>query len=383
MLLAMRRLEANLLAGLDTASSIAYVETLRNQLWIDEDRIWMQWAVAKGQSAQRVRQVVEELGDIDRFWPTPTDGIINHFLRAREVVRGRVPPSFLSTRHHSLEDWLPYLANRVPGEAARAELALEILAGEAAEFVSRAYARLAPANEAAAARWRQDLRRLQYISRPDLRIGPPTFVIDLLPDRDLNRRRLQLRVNRVVAAQSSYLAVEELRFVPFLSRAASGWIDSLARRRVERVRLALIVCRLEQGKYPESLAALSPNYLAAADYYDPFAAGPLQFRHDGFELPFLQYFAYRRLHPPHTPLLWSIGMSALTPTERSTFIQYREDGTIAGLVGGRDPDQEDVIRRERFVQLTPTEENYSPDPAFVLVLPTEFNNEPTDNDPMR
>jgi hypothetical protein len=204
--------------------------------------------------------------------------------------------------------------------------------------------------------------------------------MELLSERNLSRRRLQPRVDRVMAAQSSYLAVEELRFVPFLGSAVARWIDSIARRRVERVRLALVAYRLDRGEYPESLAALSPNYLPAADFQDPFAAGPLQFRHEGFELPFLQFVANGRLHPPNAPVLWSIGKTALTPKERSSYIQFRDDGTIAGFLDSRDADQ-DSVRHERFLQLTPTEQFFVPDRAsFILTLPTKFPNETSDEE---
>ena len=69
------------------------------------------------------------------------------------------------------------------------------------------------------------------------------------------------------------------------------------------LQLALLAYRLDHEEYPESLAKLSPDYLAEVPL-DPYSQEPFVYRSEGLDLP-LSCENYRTFSA-NTPLLWSV-----------------------------------------------------------------------------
>ena len=62
--------------------------------------------------------------------------------------------------------------------------------------------------------------------------------------------------------------------------------------------------RLDHGEYPDSLAALVPDYLPFVPI-DPYSGEPFEYRPNGLDLELRDYDLITV--PAHTPLLWSVG----------------------------------------------------------------------------
>lgn len=342
---------------------------------------WLEWATAQGQTAERLKQAINELREIDRLCPTPTDGVVNDYLKARRVVRGARSPSFLELEHRHLRNWLAYLAHELPGEAERAEKSLDLLAAEAVDFTFRArtLVDLGDARWLYRATWRRELlRRFRTRTQYEYAIVPLEYSLEMRTDGDRERVVTPERLKLNMAAQTSYLAVHELGFVNELPDYAAKWVASIARQRAERTRLALIAYRLEHGEYPATLDALSPEYLSQVEYHDPYAAGPLQYRREGFEVPGV-YSTDRGKHdgivPPRTPVLWSIGEGNAEPVERNQLIGRTTTGEyIIPERNAVNNEPSDIDWQEKFIQLM-----WSEFPTFegmvVLTLPTELEGE--------
>jgi hypothetical protein len=349
--------------------------------WAELPPSWLKWVTAEGQTADRVKRALRELREIDRQRPTLADGIVNSYLAARRVIRGEDSPSFfhLAADDRRLEQWLAFLAHGIPGEQARAEKALDLLAREALDFAYRIdwtnHTNIGGTASAVAysmASWRAQLRRYHWHFEESSGVTPYTFVMDARSS-NINSRwpsGQQLRLN--MAAQTSYFAVQEFNVVRELSRYTARAVADVARRHAERTGLALIAYRLEHGKYPEFLDDLQPNYLTSVEISDPYAAAPLQYRREGFpwacvlgELP------NSMLIEPRTPLVWSIGPGRVEPVERDQWVGRTAEG--AYFLGDRNTINSSAVDfewKDKAIFLTGME-HPADTGVIVLTLPVE------------
>jgi len=337
---------------------------------------WLSWATAPGQTAERIQRALRELREGDRRMPTPTDGIVNDYLRARRVIRGSDPPRFLRSENRPLEMWLAYLAHGLPGESARAEKALDILAGGAIDFATRFSTTSDPRSILAAAHWREQLRRFRHSSSLGFGIFPHAFAIERrLNDYSYgNEPAVPMKLN--MAAQTSYFAVDELPFIEATPSFVAYSVADVTRLRLERVRLALIAYRWKHGQYPASLKALEPDLLFESEYQDPYGAGALQYRPEGFELPsYAETPGPLRVYPPRAPMLWSVSDSAIVPIERNKIVGKLPTGEFR-FAESSDVNNEpsDIDWMDKLIWFAPSERP-GVVPPIVLTLPTELPGE--------
>lgn len=352
MLLAARRIGAQHLRGEDLSAAW---DVRANLPATDSAQALVDWATDPNQAPELLKRAIDELSEINRNWPNPSAAVMNNYLAARAVVRGDTAPSFLTDKQRDrLENWLPYLANQLPGEASRAERALDILAACALDYFAGLDVELAnidgTTNESSAQRFRA---RLQPWYLDD----PTSFVVS---DGLETGPHVWERAKLVRAAQTSYLAAEEFIRFNELPSYAYHWIADLAQRRAELVRLALIAYRLDHGQYPEALDELVPEYLTEREISDPYAAGPFEYRREGFDHWILNEYFYqeRAWYPPHTPVLWSIGPSEAKPREE--VVEYILSESGARVPTERQPQEDldrlspDEFHTETVTKLEPT-----------------------------
>jgi hypothetical protein len=376
MLLTARRIEAQLNAGRFVSSMSTYWrdQQERQEVTARTAKPLVDWATAPGQTPQRIKRAIEKLAQFDRRESAPTTAIMNDFLRARAVVRGDAPPKFVQYQWR-WEDWLPFIANRVPGEAQRAEKALEIMAAVAVNYTLAAENTLNILDQAAktqqrrstelAALWRMGMR--DAVER-DFKTTVISTVESFFNAR--SARLIQRRISALHAAESSYLAADEFRIYAWLPANVAQWVADVAWRRGERVRLALIAYRLENGAYPASLDALVPAYLTSLDIYDPFAGSPFGYRPEGFpQWLGPNEFYSRRAVPPYTPVIWSIGAAAATFQEGNAWVEYDPDGNPLDVVFDVNRETTGEIRPEKILTFQRTE--YGAQGHFWMQLPKE------------
>lgn len=330
----------NLAASLDLLLAARRIEAQRllgQQLWdawerrqdlpeTDAAQALVDWSTTPGQTTKLFKRALDELGEINRNWPNPSAAVMNHYLLAQAVIRGETAPGFLRDDNPDRWDqWLPYLANRFPGEASRAEKSLDILAACALDYVAGIQTAVSQLDLHPEHRLSE--RLCDRLVHSDFEESAA-----VIADGLGGRKRLRQRATTVAAAQTSYLAAEEFVRIGRLPLYAQNWVADLAMRRAERVRLALVAYHLEHGEYPDALEQLTPAYLGEWEISDPCAAGPFQYRPQGFELGivqsrlYIQYPEYPDWHPPHTPVLWSVGPLMAVPAETIVEFAYSETG---------------------------------------------------------
>lgn len=357
LLLAARRIEAQL-----SSPYYGWGATVQS----DSAKSLVAWATAPGQSPELILRAVEELGEINRNWPTPVATVMDSYLDTQAVIRGESASALVRAAvqrgddRSSLPSWFAILKHQFPGESSRAERALDILAAFALDYFAGLQVELEHIDSVATSP-SADVRRLQAAEefRERLSRWRGDDVVSMIVSDGLGGGPvIEERAKLVRAAQTSRLGAAQFIHPAQLFHYAAEWIDGLVQRRAERVRLALIAYRVEHGEYPLDLKQLTPKYLAAAEIVDPYAAEPFQYRPQGFEK-----WACRRegvmprdCHPPHTPLLWSVGPSAAVPTE--TKIARASD----------EPQAEMAAEVILTLQGTPDRERWG---AFWMSLPTD------------
>jgi hypothetical protein len=329
------------------------------------------WATSPGQTPERVQRAIEQLREIDRGCPTPTTIVMNHYLKAKSVVRGASSPSFNQQKSYESLKWLAYLAHNFPGEAARGEKALGVFAAAAIDFALTASSHMDSLPPRQASQWREFLRHT-----PDwgIDVDSPRATIAMYQfTQDWNTRLRFLNQTRLFsAAKTSYLSANEFWIENRMRAVVADWVADVARRRAEMVRLALIAYHLENGAYPDSLDALAPKYLALYELRDPYASGPFGYEHKGFPLWFAPWeFRSIKPLPPNTPLIWSTGDSAAQPTEIDAWVQDDVEGNPIRVFNDPDREGHDEIRPLRVMSMYSNLRDWGPT-TFWLALPTKF-----------
>jgi hypothetical protein len=109
------------------------------------------------------------------------------------------------------------------------------------------------------------------------------------------------------AFATSFLAESEFNVMGDSSWVASSWVADETRRRALLLQLALIAYRLDYGSYPQTLAELSPGWLAEP-ITDPFSGQPFVYRPEGLPHKLLRYQDDKvAFIEAGTPLIWSVG----------------------------------------------------------------------------
>lgn len=321
------------------------------------------WASAEGQTPELISRAIAELQAIDDTRARPADLLIREYLAAQRVVRGDLPPSFLrdESKQLAVGSWFAYLANELPWERRRAEMALDFLGVRALNYLLATEARQASVAgaPAQAEAWRRGLRGNLY--------NYDSTHSALLARNNFNWDLARQQAEQAVQAETSYLAAAEFPQARTIVEATAPAVAETAWRRAELVRLALMAYRLKEGKYPDSLDALSPNYLDAAQHHDPYSAGAFGYNPEGFELP---AWGDGVLIPAKTPLLWCIGMNSAEPNAADVTLEH---DARSNRLREMSPDWEpepggDHLQFERVMRLE-KRYDYGAGSAFWLPLP--------------
>ena len=305
------------------------------------------WATADGPTVERLLHAIDALERIENKRLGPADRLTNEYLRVRSIIRGEAAPSSFGRAASGgpaprLDEWCALLANDLPGESARAERALEILASALTRYLRDSEVRLASEGSDVAAFSATGWRRRHRYSLAAMLAANQGF-----RDFDIG---LHAEANHLVRhAQTSYLVAQEFTKPWSVAESLDEWVSAVAWWRAERVRLALIAYRLRHGSYPETLHKLSPDFLSPEQYRDPFGTGPYGYSAEGLPHRTSKTWMYRSLErtdhygsiPAGTPLLWSSGTGGAIPTVALARYEQIEGSRVETIVReGDSPDDE-------------------------------------------
>lgn len=322
----------------------------------------LDWATAEGQTAERILDAIGKLDAVERSHLGPSKRLANECLRIRAVIRGDSPPGFLSRRQSRrdafllLDEWLAFFANELPGESERAERSLAVLGAFWTRYLQGAEANLlsetVASTEASSAAWRQ---RVAYRHRTHA-------VSSVLAATARPRHRgfgLRQRAEVVRQAESSYLVKQEFASPWRIHRSVDESVSAAAWWRAERVRLALIASKLDNGSYPNTLEELSPDYIEPWQYRDAFSTGALGYAPTGLEHRTSEAWSYYPSRgtpvpaiPAGTPLLWSGGTGEAEPTIARVRYENENGSRVEILIEQGDADAE-TGESETVMELRP------------------------------
>ncbi len=306
------------------AHTAQYKPTLRfagDRILPRDVQLLERWATAPKQSADRLLDAVQQLQHCEQMYPEASEGVVADYLAVRAVVRGEELPRFMQRGPKtSGPTWdhqhFAYLANQLPGEQARAEIALRRMTEARLDFADAVTNCLIPVGmgyrEVDVA---QSLRKTFY-SRADWSDFAAALPSPAALGRFYNYHQVQLQQLTLEASKSSYLPTIELAYRSGLSGHLLEYLHNLASRRAERVRVALIAYQRKNGAYPKTLGELDAfvgrEALMSYDAVplDPFTGEMFEYRPEGFELPTAADGMTRanEFIPAGAPLLWSPGL---------------------------------------------------------------------------
>jgi hypothetical protein len=288
-----------------------------------------------------IRRLLDELQEY--FLQSPLDPMAPFFADhglVREALEGKSPPLSLAGKYIPPQNYLAYLANRLPWEHRRALAALDMITMQNVKD-ARALA--------------DTINRKQDFFRPELRLrrwirpeienpGTPSWARE-----------------QPAAATSYFTRFEYQARVP-VHYYYRSFCDAEVYRRAALLRLALLLYHREHGQYPDSLSDLAPDYLSEGPM-DPYSgsAQPFVYQPNGldFRLPRYERDGTFRV-PARTPLFWSIGPSGVQLKRREIVSWDRDEG---------DPSAESVERRDTYYVLEGDTYEWYGSRALVFSLP--------------
>ncbi|WP_197528610.1 hypothetical protein [Aeoliella mucimassa] len=290
---------------LDAARDRA-MASIRFRVNLETDRrnskLLEQWIAAPGQSASRLKVAAAMLAEIEQQLPKAEDRVLAAYIEAAQSYELRDPMQY-SPKTVAFETAASL--DRLPGEHARGEQALKVLAELALRRV-----RLAE---------RLTGEATSFYVQPAFRASPPPHG-ELAMTLALNQTRL---VESHRLASSSYLATgywygsDSLTSVLLQDFAAKTYL------RLEQCRMALVAYRLDHGSYPESLRDLNPNYLPAGVPLEVIGGQSFGYEPNGFAAPVVVSSSNQAVWGDFVamagePVIWSAGLSNFTPYENWT-----------------------------------------------------------------
>lgn len=293
-------------------STESWVDMLdRHGLGDDVAMAILAWAQHPEQTSVRITAAIEQIEAAFGAWPDPREAILIDWEHVRDILRGDRTPTFLSEENPRTLAYLPYVLNLLPWERERALAALDGLTRHSLNYID-------------AATWVVEGgsfdRRYTQGFEPDLR--------DLIrfapwrgayPANELtcDNNWEQFAVTRSIESRyhTSALASQEFAALGQGRDFADRIVSAETQRRGLVLQLALLAYRLDQGEYPDTLAALTPDYFGTVPL-DPYSGEWFVYRPGGFEAP----VAHHRSSPrgtikPGTPVFWSVGSMNFTPNE--------------------------------------------------------------------
>lgn len=282
---------------------------------------FLDWATAEGQTSTLIGKAIRGLREAESNSIGPVGRLMNNHHQAKAIIKGDAPPDFFAGNdaQPSIDQWLAYLANESLGfERQRALKALDLLAAYEAAFLGEGMQALM--SDKPSRQW------LQYYSIDD------AHLVAVLPYEAQRRVGSYLDdLDALASARSSGMVSLVFDNRHQLPDALRKWMAGVAWSRAERVRLALIAYRIDNGEYPKSLESLVGEFLGSDEIRDPYTGDPFGWAPEGFEFP-LGYVSeyHKELHeeiaPAGTPALWCGGGASAVPVDREARVGKPEEG---------------------------------------------------------
>ncbi|HEX3599204.1 MAG TPA: hypothetical protein VHU84_03625, partial [Lacipirellulaceae bacterium] len=210
----------------------------------------IRWAQDNARTSEELASAIKQL-EAFKVWPIPSDTFMVEQRHLRDVLTGKELPLVLTYRPIPAENYLAYLANRLPWERERAlranVLATNFDANSASSLVH--HVMNAKAGE----------RR-----RPDFPIE--SYAI------------------RYPAAATSYLFAQEYRARVLTKELYWAFCDADVCRRAAMVEIAMMMYRGDHDEYPATLAELAPQYLER-EPLDPYTMQSFEYLPRGLDRP--------------------------------------------------------------------------------------------------
>jgi hypothetical protein len=316
---------------------------------------FLDWATAEGQTSTLIGKALRGLREAESKSVGPIGRLMNNHHQARAIINGDAPPDFFAgdDAQPAAYQSLAYLANESLGfERQRALKALDLLAAYEAAYLGEEMQALVSGRPA--------LNRLRYYYIDDAQL------VAALP-YEAGRRVGSYHddLDALASAHTSSLVSLVFDNRRELPEALRNWIAGVAWRRAERVRLALIAYRLDNGEYPERLEPLVGDFQGSDEIRDPYSDDPFGWAPEGFEFPVWEVSEYqkaelhRKIASAGTPVLWCGGGVLAVPNKREARVGKTEDDEVV--------DNRPIMT---VMALQPVEQNYFwPRGEFWLPLP--------------
>jgi hypothetical protein len=277
-----------------------------NELGLEQfNNTVIDWATQTDQTSERLKQAISELEQRFAELPAPSDEILFYRNQVRKILLGQEVPRNFGNSHY-------YFLGMLPGEQQRAMVALDRFTLQALNYAAAVKNSTQFSTNNARELLRAAPRRMIFVNNGMVMHGDGA----------------SLQANDVAATSAtSFLVAEQFGSIGELGWILRSWVANETNRRALLVELALIAYKLDEKKYPETLAELTPTYLPFG-VVDPYSGKPF-----GYEPKGLEYELKGDVElPAHTPLLWSVGIGnmRLTKVEEPEFQEFLPTETGRG-----------------------------------------------------
>jgi hypothetical protein len=297
------------------------------------------WSIAPGQTGEMLRDAIRQLGECEQLQPAVYENVVADYLRIREllltgdIAETALAHPFAEPSHQGAIRLAAY-AQHFPGERDRALAALLFLTDARLDYVEAVtHWQASPSGSRRPAHRIDELRRLLHPNADWTAGSSRTPRVAARPSWDHADEPYRLR-RAIEASETSILPALALSQGGSLVEATTSWLDALARRRGEMIRLALVAYRFKHRAYPETLSALldrddqQQSYLHAQAILDPYTGRPFEYRPHGLSHPVAgsNDTTLDEMLPAGTPMIWSVGASFVRLSNAWVAESRTEDG---------------------------------------------------------
>ncbi|MCO6043164.1 hypothetical protein NG895_04540 [Aeoliella sp. ICT_H6.2] len=276
-LLALERLKSQILHNIDGQGR--YLLYSLNVASIPEDKLLLDWALAPGQTSERLQQAAADLAAIHQDYPPLDQQVLVDYVASRRALAGGVlgwqPDDDLN---------LALFLDQLPGEHGRAEQALDLLATMSLAYIQRTSGLMG-----------EELRKQLLVA------NGYRFLNDSVEANVRSNRQWQ-------AANSSLLASQIWNSNVGLNYRLMESLSLRINLQLQCLRLALIAYHLDHGEYPLTLEQLVPDYLPTLPL-DVYSGQAFQYAPRLLEESVWGEERWNEFARQHdlAPMIWSVG----------------------------------------------------------------------------
>lgn len=290
------------------------------------------WATEKERTNEERRAAIAKLQEQFRSRSELAGALEADQKLIRDVITGKELPFVLSEEPVPMATYLAFVGNELPWERERALKALEVITNQ---NLTNAF----------------DLAN--FLSRTTTHdVGPNVLRRWLRPDY-----QPAAWMSEQPAAVTGYLVSLEYNARVQINELFRQYCDTKTWQQAALIEIALAMYRHDHDEYPETLAALVPEYLDR-EPLDPYSMQPFSYLPRGLDEP-LRTNGYAQDYlqiDAHTPLFWSVGPSDIH-LHRRDYDEIRTDE--------EHPEADPVRERGTFFVLEAVEDWF----RYSLVFP--------------